>query len=383
MISAILQTLIEPFYFIAAAGFVFSCSITIFLTRWIRQQATDRGALDQPNVRSMHRNPIPRLGGLAIAMGFYFGLFFFQVVEMYFPRFDFFIQMPSYPVLLGSFIMLLTGVFDDIKGVTPKQKLALQSVAAIVLIVGGFQFDFASYIEFRTGISMQWIDYPITFFWILGIINAFNLIDGLDGLAAGTAVIVIVSMTFAIALAGYGADIVFVVCFVAPLVGFMVFNRAPATIFMGDSGSLFLGVLLATFALPITENVKLQAAFLIPVLALGLPIMDMLVSIYRRTRKGQHPFHADRDHIHHRILKKTGWSPRRAVYQMYGISLLFGVFSVFIATVDRLSTMLLALALLAVICGVIIYRLGYFDKPGFTRFPFKESGEKETLEPER
>lgn len=367
----------QLFHLVALAGFLFSCAVTIFLTGWIRKQAMDRGAVDLPNARSLHRDPIPRLGGLAIAMGFYFGLFFFQVVEIHFPQFEFFIQLPSYPVLLGSFIMLLTGVFDDIKGVTPKQKLGLQSVAAVVLILGGFQFDFASYIEFRFGIDVQWIDYPITFIWIIGVINAFNLIDGMDGLAAGTAAIVMVSMTFAIALAGYGADIVFIVCFLGPLLGFLVYNRPPASIFMGDSGSLFLGVLLATFALPVTENVKLQASFLIPILALGLPILDTLVSIYRRTRKGQHPFQADRDHIHHRIFRRAGWSPRRALYEMYAISILFGVFSIVMATADRLSTLLVALVLLVLLCAILLYRLGYFDKPGFTRFPFKDVSPEE------
>jgi len=365
--------LFKTFYLIAFLGFLFSCGVTIFLTRWIRKQATERGALDQPNTRSMHSDPIPRLGGLAIAMGFYFGLFFFQVIGQHFPHYDFYIQLPSYPVLLGSFLMLLTGVFDDIKGVTPKQKLILQSVAAIVLILGGFQFDFASYIEFQFGINVQWIDYPITFFWILAIINAFNLIDGLDGLAAGTAVIVVTSMTFAIALSGYGADIVFVACFIGPLIGFLVFNRHPASIFMGDSGSLFLGVLLATFALPFTENVKLQFSFLVPMLALGLPILDMLVSIYRRARRGQHPFHADRDHIHHRIFRKAGLSPKRAVYEMYTISILFGVFSVFIATIDNTRTLFISLILLAAICSLILYRLGYLHKAGSTPAPFKDS----------
>ena len=348
--------------------------MTLFLTRWIREQAIDHGAVDVPNTRSMHVNPIPRLGGLAIAMGFYFGLFYFQVIAQYFDAFDFYINLPTYPVLLGSFIMLLTGVFDDLKGVTPGQKLALQAVAALVVILGGFKFDFSSFIEFRTGLALHWIDYPITFIWFLAVINAFNLIDGLDGLAAGTAVIVVASMTFAIALNGYGADLVFVACFIGPLIGFLVYNRAPASIFMGDSGSLFLGVLLATFALPVTENVKLQFSFLIPILALGFPILDTFVSILRRTRKGQHPFRADRDHIHHRIFRKAGLSPRRAVYQLYGISLVFGTFSVIIATIDDVLTLLIALALLFLICLLIVFRLGYLDKKGQTRAPFKVSG---------
>ncbi len=344
----------------------------MFLTRWIREQAIERGALDKPNRRSVHNDPIPRLGGLAIALGFYFGLFYFEVIQQYFPQFGFYINMPSYPILLGSFIMLLTGVFDDIKGVTPKQKLMLQSVAAIVIIIGGFQFEFADYIEFATGISVSWIDYPITFIWILAVINAFNLIDGLDGLAAGTAVIVMVSLTLAVALNGYGADLVFIACFIGPLVGFLFYNRAPASIFMGDSGSLFLGMLIATFALPVTKNVKLQFSFLVPILALGLPILDTMLSFYRRTRKGQHPFSADRDHIHHRVLRVAGLEPKRAVYELYGISIIFGLFSILIATLDQIYMLVGVVAILGLLVMVFVNRLGYLDKPGFTRAPFSD-----------
>ena len=282
-------------YAVAAMGFIFTCGLSIFLTDWIRQQALEKGALDRPNERSMHVNPIPRLGGLAIALSFYFGLFFYQLMEEWFPALDFFINLPNYTVLLGSFIMLLTGVFDDLQGLNARQKLILQSVAALVIILGGFQFRFATFIHFLTGWNLFWIDYPITFLWILAVINSFNLIDGLDGLAAGTAVIVVSSITLATALNGFGADLVFVTCFIGPLIGFLLFNKPPASIFMGDSGSLFLGFLLATFALPVTDNVKFQFSFLIPMLALGLPLLDTTTSVVRRVSQSRHPFAADRD----------------------------------------------------------------------------------------
>ncbi len=350
------------FYTIAACGFGFTCGLCIFLTYWIRRQALEKGALDHPNVRSMHANPIPRLGGLAIALSFYFGLFFFQLMDQWFPSLDLLINLPSYSVLLGSFIMLLTGVFDDLQGLNARQKLILQSVAALVMILSGFTFDFSSFVEFLTGWNVVWIDYPITFIWILAVINSFNLIDGLDGLAAGTAVIVICSLAVALALNGYGADLVFLSCFIGAVLGFLVFNKPPASIFMGDSGSLFLGFLLATFALPVTDNVKFQFSFLIPMLALGLPLLDTTTSVVRRVSQSRHPFAADRDHIHHRVFSAAGGKKGKAIRNLYAISLGFGLFCILISTINNLQTLLIALALLAAICLLLIVRLGYFAK---------------------
>ncbi len=356
--------MLQPFHLIAFGGLVFTFCLSVFLTRWIRGQALAKGALDRPNDRSMHADPIPRLGGLAIALSFYFGLFYFQMIERWFPQFGFFINLPDYTILLGSFIMLLTGVFDDLKGLTPRQKLALQSVAALVMLIGGFRFNFGAFIEFLTGWNMHWIDYPVTFVWILAVINSFNLIDGLDGLAAGTAVIVVVSITVAIALSGYGADLVFVACFIGPLIGFLVFNRPPATIFMGDSGSLFAGFLLATFALPVTDNVKLQFSFLVPMLALGLPLLDTTVSMVRRVSQSRHPFSADRDHIHHRVFIRAGENKGKAVRQLYIVSLGFGFFCVLISTLKNLILMGIASVAIVIVCVIYIWRLGYFDRSG-------------------
>jgi UDP-GlcNAc:undecaprenyl-phosphate GlcNAc-1-phosphate transferase len=349
-------------YLVAITGFIFTCGLCIFLTHWIRIQALEKGALDQPNARSMHVNPIPRLGGLAIALSFYFGLFFYQLIERWVPSMSFYINFPSYSVLLGSFIMLLTGVFDDLQGLNARQKLILQSVAALVMILGGFQFRFANFIEFLTGWNVFWIDYPITFLWIIAVINSFNLIDGLDGLAAGTAVIVVCSLALATALNGYGADLVFITCFIGPLIGFLVFNKPPASIFMGDSGSLFLGFLLATFALPVTENVKFQFSFLIPMLALGLPLLDTTTSVVRRVSQSRHPFAPDRDHIHHRVFSLAGGKKGLAIRNLYAISLVFGFFCILISTIDNLKTLGIALGVLFLVCLILVFRLGYFGK---------------------
>lgn len=352
----------ELSYAIALGGGLFCFILSVFLTQWIRGQALEQGALDQPNTRSMHKDPIPRLGGLAIALSFYFGLFFFQLMERWIPEVDFYIRLPDYTILLGSFIMLLTGVFDDLKGLKARQKLVLQSVAALVMILGGFRFNFGDFIEFTTGWSLHWVDYPVTFLWILAVINSFNLIDGLDGLAAGTAVIVVSSITIAVALNGEGADLVFIACFIGPILGFLVYNRPPATIFMGDSGSLFLGFLLASFALPVTENVKFQFSFLIPMLALGFPLLDTVTSVFRRVSKKQHPFAADRDHIHHRVFSQSGNRKGIAVQYLYGISLVYGLFCIVIATLDNLTELLKVMGILVVVTLLLILRLGYLRK---------------------
>lgn len=347
------------FYLTAFIGFLFTFGICVFLTRWIREQAAEKGAFDCPNERSSHINPIPRLGGLAIALSFYFGLFYFRLMDKWIPSFDFFINLPDYSILLGSFIMLLTGVFDDLSGLGAKQKLILQSVASLIIILGGYTFAFGNFLEFLTGWNFHWIDYPITFIWIIAVINSFNLIDGLDGLAAGTAIIVVSSLTIALALNGYGADLVFVACFLGSILGFLLFNKPPASIFMGDSGSLFLGFLLATFALPVTDNVKFQFGFLIPMLALGLPLLDTTTSVVRRVSQSRHPFAADRDHIHHRVFSRAKGKKGLAIRNLYAISLIFGIFCIVISTLKDLASLFYALGLLFILCLLLILKLEY------------------------
>ena len=258
-------------YLLGILGFGISLTVSVLTTRWLRNKAIEKGWCDMPDARRVHKTPIPRIGGIGIAAGFFSGILFFGLLSSVAHGLDDIIQLPDIQLLLGALIMLGTGAYDDLKGMTAVQKLFFQAVAACVIVFSGYQFHFSNYIEFAMGWDVAWIDYPITIIWILAIINALNLIDGLDGLAGGVSVIVITAMTLAAALNGYGADIVFVVSIIGGLFGFLVFNRHPASIFMGDSGSLFLGFLLATFMLPMEENAKLQFSFLVPVLALGLP----------------------------------------------------------------------------------------------------------------
>ncbi|MGB0371573.1 MAG: MraY family glycosyltransferase [Opitutales bacterium] len=314
-----------------------------------------------PDQRRIHKTPIPRLGGIGIAAGFFTGVVFFAIIESVAHDLDFFIVIPDIELMLGAALMLGTGIYDDLRGLRARQKLFFQAIAATVIVFSGYHFNFANYIEFAFGWDLAWIDYPISIIWILAIINALNLIDGLDGLAGGTSVIVITAMTLAAALNGYGADIVFVSSIIGALFGFLAFNRHPASIFMGDSGSLFLGFLLATFMLPIEENAKLQFSLLVPVLALGLPILDTSLSIIRRMRRGQGIFTADRDHIHHRMMQVSP-NYSRAVNGLYTISFVFGLGAIVMATLSRWESLLIASGIIFIFTILIILKLGYFKK---------------------
>ena len=237
----------------------------------VKKMAEFIGAMDIPNARKVHKVPIPRLGGLGIYAGFLLGYMLFGVHS---------VQMNA--ILIGSFIILVTGIFDDIKPVPAKWKLLAQTVgASIVPLYGGILLQdisaFGLYIDF--GI----LAYPITIIFIVAIINCINLIDGLDGLSSGIASIYFLTIGVIAMLLNNsnGLDIILTFIMLGSTLGFLVHNFNPAKIFMGDSGSMFLGYIIAVIALLGFKNITLTS-FLVPMLLLAIPIMDTLFAILRR-----------------------------------------------------------------------------------------------------
>jgi UDP-GlcNAc:undecaprenyl-phosphate GlcNAc-1-phosphate transferase len=257
--------------------------------------------------------------------------------------------------------MFLLGLGDDILNIKPKIKLFFQALAAFIVVAAGFRFQ-VPFLQFaELGALNEVVAAAITFLWIIGIINAVNLMDGMDGLAAGIGVIAISSLTIALAVNGYGPDIVLVTAFIGALVGFLLYNSHPASIFMGDSGSLFLGFILAVFSLPASGASMSGLSYLVPILALGLPILDTLTSIVRRGIQGKGIFTADSDHIHHRLMRTRGAHQRSTVFILYAVNAIFGVMAILVLSSKAMAQVMLILSVTAIFCLLFLLKLGYIQ----------------------
>ena len=291
---------------------IVSFALSAILTPLSIKVANHVGALDKPDgKRKVHKKPIPTMGGLAIFVSFLIGYMIFA------PKTD---QMLA--VLLGGFIIVLTGICDDIKPLSPKWKLVGQIIAAlIVTMYGGLVFKdmqiFGHFFEFG------FIAYPLTILFIIAIINAINLTDGLDGLAAGCSSVYFIT----IAILGFimqnlgGLDVVLCLILFGACLGFLIYNFSPALVFMGDTGSMFLGYIISVIALMGFKTATLTS-LIIPMLLLFVPILDTLLAMGRRLLKGKSIGSADKEHLHHQLLKNTH-STRITVLIMYAINILF------------------------------------------------------------
>ncbi len=302
----------------------------VILTPLVKKIAYHIGAVDKPdNKRKVHNKVMPRLGGLAIFLAFLIGYMLFA------PKTT---QMLS--VLIGGFVIILVGMFDDINSLKPSHKLLGQIIAAfIVAFYGNITFnDMVIFgIQFKFGIFA----YPLAILFIVAIMNAINFVDGLDGLATGTSTIYFIT----IAIIGYimnrlgGLDVILCLIMVGSCLGFLCYNFAPASIFMGDAGSMFLGFIISIIALLGFKTATITS-LIIPLLLLFEPILDTTLAILRRIIKGESISSADREHLHHQFLKRTK-SVRKSVLIMYGINILFATVSIFYTLGDKRVSMFL------------------------------------------
>ena len=328
--------------FVVALGVSFAIMpAVIFLAR-------KTGAMDAPNARKVHKKPIPRIGGLGIYAGFMVAIIF---VAIKFGLDGEQIKETVGLLVSGSLIVAL-GLVDDYKNLPAKIKLLGQICAAAVLVLGfGVRIDFVTD-PFGGYLYLDNFAIPLTMFWLVGLTNTVNLIDGLDGLAAGVAAIA----SFTIMLIALEQNFVLVAVLTSALagaaVGFLKYNFHPAEIFMGDTGSMFLGFMLA--GISVTGAVKSVAAIalVVPVFALGLPILDTTFAIVRRVRGGVPIFKPDKGHLHHRLLS-VGFTQRQAVLLMYVISALFGLSAIALTAVScQIAVIILAVVIAAIIYGV-------------------------------
>lgn len=281
----------------------------LLMTPIIKIIALKIGATDKPNHRKVHQKLMPRLGGVAIYIGFWIGFLFLQPNSPHLT-----------PILIASSLIVLIGFLDDLLELSAKWKLTVQIIAAIIVIIGGVHVEFIN-LPFDGRLELGWFGIPLTLMWIVGVTNAINLIDGLDGLAAGVSSIVLLTLSAIAFMMGNFFVVALSVILLGSTLGFLVHNFYPARIFMGDSGALFLGFMIAVISLLGFKNVTLFS-LLIPVILLGVPISDTLFAIVRRFINKSPLTEPDKSHLHHCLLR-LGFSHRHTVLIIYALSSVF------------------------------------------------------------
>jgi UDP-GlcNAc:undecaprenyl-phosphate GlcNAc-1-phosphate transferase len=341
----------------AAVAFILSMLCGTLLTPLVRTMAYRMGALDHAlSSRKIHGRPIPRLGGIAIVFAFYaplVGLMLFRtgVGELFLAE-----HRAAIGLFVGGIAIALLGLYDDLRGAGAGRKFLVQFAVAGLMFALGFRIDYIGN-PFGEPIALGWASLPLTMLWFTGVINAVNLIDGLDGLAGGVALVAVLT-TFIISIQrGHPLMLLFSSALAGAILGFLFYNFNPASIFMGDTGSMFLGFVLAASAMLTNQKASTTVAVLIPVIVLGLPIMDTLLAMGRRALRGRPLFQADRDHIHHRLLA-LGLSHRQAVLVLYGFCILLAGAGVLLTYTNSNGSILLLLAV-AVVAFVALRSLGY------------------------
>lgn len=336
LITKIFTMIIVTFLFVA------------FLMPFIKKVAFHIGALDIPNERKVHKKPMPRLGGLGIYFGFLLGYMLFGEPSS---------VMNS--VLIGSFIIIMIGVLDDIKPLKASVKFFGQLAAALVVVFYG-QLYMQEISAFGFALDFSIFAKPISVFFILGCINCINLIDGLDGLAGGISSIYFLTIGVIATIQGkLGLDFVLAFIMFGSTVGFLTHNFYPASIFMGDSGSMFLGFIIAVIALLGFKNVTMTS-LIIPLLILAIPILDTAFAILRRLLKGESISAPDKFHIHHQFLKRN-FSQRRTVIIIYIVDLLFASASIVFILKDRILGYIIYALLLIIVLVFVLKTNVVFD----------------------
>lgn len=309
-------------------SFVMAFLISFLTTPLAKKIAFKVGAIDQPKDRGVHTEAMPRMGGIAIVLGFMITLL---VVTPFIPLLNW---KQFLGVSAGAIIIFILGFFDDIHNLNAKFKLIFQILAALMVTSAGIKIQFLSLPFFDNSlISLQAFSTPLTVIWIVGVTNAVNLIDGLDGLAAGVSSIASICLMALSIHSGYPLALVLTATLAGSCLGFLPYNFNPATIFMGDTGSTFLGFILAvTSILGLLKSYTIATIF-VAVLVLGLPIFDTAFAIIRRFLNGKPIMEADRGHLHHRLMDK-GYSQKQAVVTLYGISGGLGLAALALSTQD-------------------------------------------------
>jgi UDP-GlcNAc:undecaprenyl-phosphate/decaprenyl-phosphate GlcNAc-1-phosphate transferase len=332
-------------------AFIASILISTLLTKYVRDLARAKGWFDRPDsVRHLHGRPVPRLGGVAIIVTLIVNVAATLLWERGgHAEFAFSLARMS-PLFVPATLIFLVGLYDDFRPLKPYGKFGTQLAAACLLYFNGIGIHHF-HLVFRRGHWGTFSDLFLTIIWVLLVTNAFNLIDGLDGLAAGAA-LTSTSVVFVLSLYAGNALITLETAVLAgATIGFLRFNFPQATVFLGDSGSLLIGFLLSALALECPPKATTMVAVAIPVVCFGLPILDVSISLARRFLNGRPLFQADNEHIHHMLLKR-GLCPRNAVLILYGVSAFCGLVSLMLVRGGVAAALVLAVAGIALFVGI-------------------------------
>ena len=318
-------------------------------TPWARELAHIIGAIDDPkDAGKIHKTPIPRLGGIAIFFGFLIAVICFVVLT---PE--------IIGIVAGSVIIVIMGAFDDRKPMRAITKLLIQIVAALIVALSGVRIEiFTNPILFFDNdyLVLGQLSIPLTVIWIVAITNAVNLIDGLDGLAAGVASISSICMLTIALMVSESNIAILTACIAGACVGFLPYNFNPASIFMGDSGSNFLGFLLACISIEGLFKGYAVISFAVPLLLLALPIFDTSVAILRRIKNKKPVMAPDRGHLHHKLVD-MGFSQKQAVLILYTITAVLGLSAIILTGFGALrAILLLAGALFAMLISIYFFK---------------------------
>ena len=340
--------------------FAFSLALSFVATRQVRDMATRRGWVYLPHDgRHIHQVALPRLGGVAIFLAFSVSLSLWLGLSLVFPQLvDALAPSTLLRVYVPACLIFALGIYDDFHGAGPYLKFGVQAIAAAMLFASGMRI-LGIPVLFGQHILPWFIGLPLTVLWVVAITNAFNLIDGLDGLAAGSALFSTM-VFFVVSLVNHSWPASLMsVTLAGAILGFLRFNFNPATIFLGDSGSLFIGFMLSALALAGAQKAPTFVAVAIPVVSFGLPILETLLSILRRLVSGHPIFTADREHIHHKLLQ-MGFSHRQVVIVLYAVSAIFAMLSLFLLWPTG-STLGLVLAVVGTGIWLGVQHLNYLE----------------------
>lgn len=312
--------------------FIIAFIVAFFTTPLARKLAFKVGAVDVPkDERRMHDKPLPRLGGLAIFAGFIVAILYI-IIANYIYTGSMSLDSRFQGLLIGSFIIISVGIIDDSRTLKPWVKLIFQIIAALIVVLSGITIQEITNPFSAFGFtSLGFLSVPLTVIWIVGITNAINFIDGLDGLAAGVSSIALLSLLFISIFEQQFGVVALIAALAGATLGFLPFNFNPAKIFMGDTGSNFLGFALAAVSVMGMMKSYATIAIAVPLLVLALPIFDTAFAILRRLFNGKPIMQADRGHLHHKLID-MGFSQKQTVIVLYIISGFLGICAIELAT---------------------------------------------------
>ena len=335
-------------------AFFLALALTCWLTPQVKKLAIRLGAVDRPDARRVHKGVIPRLGGLAIFVAFILAV---SVVTTQW-------NTELIGFLAGAFVIVAIGVADDFWQISARWKLLGQIVAGAILAFSGSQIQWITN-PFGDYFYLEWFAVPFTIFWMVSMINVVNLLDGLDGLAAGVVAIAALTVLIVSILHQLWLIAIIMAALAGACLGFLMYNFNPAQIFMGDTGSMFLGYVMGAASVMGAVKSATTLALVVPCIALGLPIMDTAFAIFRRKLAGQPVFKPDKGHLHHRLLD-LGLSQKKVVLAMYFFSICLALGAIALSELPPLFGMLIvaALLILAVVGAIKIGILRYGDPKG-------------------